>query len=163
MSFNKNAVKRFAKVANINRVCKDMTDIVNKCAREYLSLLVYRLKCMSEFCNRKTILVEDIMFIHVLNPEYPKLCVYKNSAGKFKMYTSDLQKEYTLLTLRKPCETAIREMVENDFRFGKNVLAILQHLVEQYIITIFRQAARFMRASDRETLLDRDIKAALAI
>jgi len=87
---------------------------------------------------------------------------------KFIMTTKKQPKFYILYTLKGPFELMLRKLLvetcnTDDIRFEKGVVILLQHITEQYLITILTSCAIHMEQNNRDTLLVKDIESTLKI
>ncbi len=175
MSFNKNAAKRLCTVAGINRESREITDIINRIVKTYLTTTLRRVINVVLFSGRKTVVVEDIRFLHRICPDQPWVASPSNleKLSKICMNREDIveilqgTKGYAIYTLKRPfnqlTREIIRELSESNIRIGKNVMLLLQNMTEQHVITIMNRAATYTTRDNRDTLLPLDIETVLKI
>ena len=110
MSFNKNATKRLSIIAGINRESRDVTNIINLIVQEYISTIIRQALSVVLFAGRKTILVEDVRFLHRVCPNRAKVSCPTNldKLSKLCINPEDIKmvlvgtKSYALYTLKRP-------------------------------------------------------------
>ena len=175
MSFNKNAAKRLCTVAGINRESREITNIINRIVKTYLTTTLRCIVNVVLFSGRKTILIEDVRFLHRICPDQSwvaspskleklsKSCMNKKDIAEILRGT----KGYAIYTLKRPFNQLVRKIIhelsEPDIRIGKNVMALLQNMTEYHIITIMNRAATYTDRDNRDTLLPLDIETVLTV
>jgi histone H3/H4 len=166
--FNKNSCKRLCRAAGIQRASNDIEDIINITCNKFLKITLARLVQLILYINKKTITIDDIKFLSYVCPDHPKIALSANFNKKFIMTTKKQPKFYILYTLKGPFELMLRKLLvetcnTDDIRFEKGVVILLQHITEQYLITILTSCAIHMEQNNRDTLLVKDIESTLKI
>lgn len=173
MSFNKNSSKRLSILAGVERGSRELTDIINKIVKQYLHDIIYNLIQIVLFTGRKTITTDDFKILSKISPIYPNIIV-ANDLSKLTRLCIDTQdiltvmncnSGYNVYTLKNPFNNYIREITrdlcEEEIRLGKNVVILLQNMVEHHLITIMNQAITYTNGDNRDTLLSKDIEIVL--
>lgn len=161
--FNTNTIKRLASLAGINRQNKDVRNYINNIADDYLNQLLKRVLNIVVYAGRKTICVEDVQFLSNICPQYPKIIASDNTDKLTVVYILNAQGSRHCVRSRKKTfntyiRTRINDLSMEEMRIGKNVSVIIQSLIEQYIVSVLKKAARLLRYQERETLLVRDLQ-----
>jgi histone H3/H4 len=165
---NKNACKRLCRAAGIPRASNDIQDIINVICNKFLKITLARLVQLVLYTNKKTIILDDIKFLSNICPDHPKIVMASNFNKKILMTIKKDIIYYKIYTLKGSFNIMIRELLyeisnNKDIRFGKDVVIVLQHLTEQYIITILKSCHIHMKQNNRDTLLVKDINSTLQI
>lgn len=171
MSFNKNACKRLSIIAGITRENKDITTIISDIVHSFLDRMIYNLIQILNFCNRRTITVQDLQFLLKLDNQFIicpeqltkliRMCTDKKDLDAVLRGDSG----YKVYTLRKPFNNLVFEICKDYTtdppHFAKNVMILLQILTEDLIIKTMNRAGIVMY--NRDTLLIRDLELAMKL
>jgi len=139
--------------ANISRFNHQVPEIVNTIATIFLKEYLDNLTTLMNYCNKKTVSVNDIKFVTSINYRFPKIICSNKPQFHFSK-TGTSQFAYPLYTTKKPFRDLVRKLLSVELRFTNEAFLVLQSTLEHFIIKILNLSHYF---NEKDTLFPENI------